>query len=66
MHVAWMIQARVVLSQEQEGLRGWFLLGSIYLRLQWKGKCVGAVLLEPLVPIYCCCLLRWYLRTHGG
>jgi hypothetical protein len=44
-----------VLSHEQEGVRGWFLLGGLSLRPQWKGKCVGAMLLGPLVPIFELC-----------
>ena len=53
MHVvAWTIQARVVVSHEREGLRDWFFLGSLSLRPQWKGKFVGAMLLDPLVLIF--------------
>jgi hypothetical protein len=57
MHASHGRQARVVVSHEQEGLRGWFLLGSLSLQQQWKGKCVGAVLLELLVPIFEFCQL---------
>jgi hypothetical protein len=53
MHVAWMIQAQVVLvSHKREGLQGWFLLGSLSLPPYMKGEGVGAVLSGLLVPIF--------------
>jgi predicted N-acetyltransferase YhbS len=70
MHVAWMHdKARVVLSHEPEGLRGWFLLGSLSLHPQVKGECVGAVLMGPFVSIFCCLSvvlmhLAWMTRAQ--